>query len=253
MKLSIAYFYPKELNLYGDNGNVEILTQRAKARNYEVDILNIDSAVKMTSASLKDVNLVFMGGGPDSGQKGVYRDLLEDKKGFLAEYVENGGASLFICGAYQLMGKYYRSYDGTEIEGLGIFDMYTENPGTKKDRCVGNIIGEIKFSEKPVFRNFPEISNTLVGFENHGGRTYLNESFNPFAYVKKGYGNNGEDGTEGVFYNNSIGTYLHGPLLSKNPHIADFLIASALKIDTLPPLDDKIITHAHSALIKRFS
>jgi len=255
MKMTIAYFYPQELNLYGDTGNVEILVARAKSREISVNVVEVGAQNKPDSYFMKNVDLVFMGGGPDSGQKQMYKDLITNKGPLLKEYIENKGTALFICGSYQLMGHYYLSADGSELKGLGIYDMYTRHFGHSKKRCVGNIVCRLHASllEDPVFKAVNHTGDNLVGFENHGGRTYLAKSMTPLARVRAGYGNNAEDKTEGLHYKNSLGTYLHGPLLSKNPHLADYLIAKALGLEKLASLDDNIINTAHSALEKRFT
>jgi lipid II isoglutaminyl synthase (glutamine-hydrolysing) len=259
MRLKIGYFYPKELNLYGDNGNVEILIQRARWRNIDAEIFNIDSTTTPEEILDARINLVFMGGGPDSGQKTMYKDLLENKKDFLVDYVENEGVGLFICGAYQLMGHYYKAADGSVLDGLGIFDLYTQHFGNHKPRCIGNMVCKLnsELLGDETFKNVNFIGDNLVGFENHGGRTYLGSDLDkgvvpsagttikPLAKVVIGHGNNGEDKTEGAWYKNSFGTYSHGPVLSKNPHFADYLIAKALKTTTLSPLDDTLIKTAH--------
>lgn len=249
MKLNIGYFYSKLLNLYGDNGNVEILVSRARARNIDVEVVEINPISQLDSVVMENINLVFMGGGPDSSQKIMYEDLLKNKGPYLLDYIEGGGVGLYICGSYQLLGNYYRAADGTVIEGLHAFDLYTEHFGNKKPRCIGNTYCEIskQLVDDPTFKSVNTLKNYIVGFENHGGRTYLGSDMQPFAKVVQGYGNNAEDGTEGVLYKNSIGTYFHGPLLSRNSHIADYLIAKALKIDTLSPLDDSMILEAYTA------
>ncbi len=254
MKLSLAYFYPDELNLYGDTGNVEILVARAKARDLKVNVVEVSSQTHANRALLKEVDLIFMGGGPDSGQKKMYEDLLHKKGPYIKEFIQEEGVALFICGAYQLMGHYYRSADSSELKGLGLFDIYTQHFGNHKKRCVGNTVCNLNESilDDSVFKAVNKTGDTLVGFENHGGRTYLNEGTKPLARVLSGHGNNSEDRTEGLHFKNSIGTYFHGPLLSKNPHIADYLIAKALKLENLSNLDDTIINTAHSALVKRF-
>jgi len=253
-KLNLAYFYPRELNLYGDTGNVEILVARAKARDFEVEVVEVDSHTHINKEFMRKVDLVFMGGGPDSGQKKVYEDLLHNKGPYLKEFIENKGVALFICGSYQLMGHYYKSADGSQLKGLGLFDMYTQHFGHHKKRCVGNVVGKLHDSilEDSIFNAVNNTGENIIGFENHGGRTYLAEGLTPFARVITGHGNNSEDKTEGVHYKNAIGTYFHGPILSKNPHIADYLITKALKLEKLSNLDDSIINTAHSALIKRF-
>jgi len=137
MKLSIGYFYPKELNLYGDTGNIEILLSRAKRRNFETELIQIDSLTKVDSSLMNQINLVFMGGGPDAGQKEMYQDLISNKGPFLKEYIESGGASLFICGSYQLLGNYYKSADGSELKGLGVLDLHTIHYGHSKKKVCG--------------------------------------------------------------------------------------------------------------------
>jgi lipid II isoglutaminyl synthase (glutamine-hydrolysing) len=248
MKLTIGYFYPELLNLYGDNGNIEILAYRARARDIKVEIVNLNLDTKLTSELMSTINLVFMGGGPDSGQKAMYEDLFR-KKPYIREFVERGGVGLYICGAYQLFGHYYKAADGTTLEGLGIFDLHTRHFGNHKPRCIGNLVCELneKLRHDIAFNSLNKVGSTLVGFENHGGRTYLGNTAEPLGKVVKGFGNNGEDNTEGVLYKNSIGTYSHGPLLSKNPHIADYLIAKSLDIEVLKNLDDYLIIRSHTA------
>lgn len=258
MKLILAYFYPEELNLYGDTGNVEILLNRALEQGFETELIKITSQTDITEEIKDKINLVFMGGGPDAGQKKMYGDLIENKGPWLKDYIEAEGVALFICGSYQLAGNYYKSADGSVLDGVGIFDLYTEHPGHDKQRCVGNIVCKLdrSVSNDEVFEKVNNIGSTIVGFENHGGRTYLNlknKNIKPFAHVIKGYGNNLEDNTEGVIYKNSIGTYFHGPILSKNPHLADFLIAKALGLEKLSNLNDTVIKKAHSALVSRFT
>lgn len=249
MKLVIGYFYPNLLNLYGDLGNVEILAFRAFQRNIDVEIIEIGVDTKLTQKDTKKINLVFMGGGPDSSQKDMYDDLFSNKASFLKKYIENDGVALFICGAYQLLGNYYRSANGSTLKGLGVFDMHTEHFGNHRPRCIGNMVCEINpiLRSDIAFNSNNTIGKTIVGFENHGGRTFLDKSVLPLAKVQVGFGNNGDDNTEGALYKNAMGTYNHGPFLSKNSHIADYLIAKSLKLDTLKKLDDSLIKLAHSA------
>jgi lipid II isoglutaminyl synthase (glutamine-hydrolysing) len=251
-RLVIGHFYKKHLNLYGDNGNVEVLVRRASSRGYAVEVLEIDPLGAGSPEVLSRINFIFMGGGPDSGQKLVYEDLLLNKKSFLQDYIGKGGAGLFVCGAYQLLGRYYKSSDGSMLQGLDIFDAYTEHFGLSKPRCIGNTQAKLSSNllNDPVFKNVNQVGDYIVGFENHGGRTYLTNKGLSLAEVTKGHGNNSEDGTEGFLLNNSVGTYFHGPLLSKNPHLADYLLAKSLSLDTLPKLDDKLIITAHSASMK---
>lgn len=249
MKLSIGYFYPDQLNLYGDNGNVEILKYRAEKRGIDVEVVNISRESEIDGIFMKHINLIFMGGGPDSSQKAVHSDLMRNKRSYLQDYIEDGGTGLFVCGSYQLLGKYYKASDGTILDGLGVFDLHTEHFGSSRPRCIGNVVGEFAegFFEDSVLSSVNKVGRSLVGFENHGGRTYLGESAEPFAKILKGHGNNSEDGTEGIHYKNSIGTYFHGPVLSRNPHLADYLIAKAVETDKLEPLDDDLIIAAHTA------
>lgn len=249
MKLRIGYFYPKLLNLYGDDGNVQILRERAREREIESEVINITPKDSIDSKFMKKVDLVFMGGGPDSSQKGIHKDLLENKGNYLREYIENNGVGLFVCGSYQLLGNYYKAADGSVLDGVGMFDIYTEHFGNKKPRCVGNVVCEIvpEFVHDSVFNAVNKVGKTLVGFENHGGRTYLENTAAPFATVTTGHGNNSEDKTEGCLYKNAIGTYLHGPILARNPHLADYLIAKSLGLEELTELDDSFAYAAHTA------
>jgi CobQ-like glutamine amidotransferase family enzyme len=249
MKFRIGYLYKNQLNLYGDNGNIEILVQRAKRRDIPVEVTEIGLEAKIDSNVISNLNMLFMGGGPDSEQKLMYKDLILDKGKYIKEYVDREGVGLFICGSYQLFGHYYLASDGTKLEGLNIFDLHTQHFGPSKPRCIGNTSAILsdRLLNEPFFKNNNNTGESIVGFENHGGRTYLHDTGQSLARVSKGHGNNSEDGTEGIYYNNSIGTYFHGPFLARNPHIADFLIAKALFIDKLQPLDDELINRAHTA------
>lgn len=251
MKLKIAYLYKDKLDLYGDTGNVEVLKKRAEDRDINVSIININVKTKVTAATFRTVDIVFMGGGPDSGQKDVYKDLLNKKEPFLREYIEKGGVGLFICGSYQLLGNYYKAADGSVLKGLSIFDIYTQHYGEDMPRCIGNVVGKLEpiITEDIYFKNNNYIGDYIVGFENHGGRTFLEQESVPFATVVTGSGNNSEDGYEGAIYKNCIGSYFHGPILAKNPHLADYFIAKSLKMDTLKKLDDYLVTSAHNTAL----
>ncbi|HXK52384.1 hypothetical protein H6802_00875 [Candidatus Nomurabacteria bacterium] len=250
MKLRIGYFYKDLLNLYGDNGNVEILVSRCKKRNIDVDVYEVGLETKLNKFFMSGIDLVFMGGGPDSSQKEMYKDLTTSKASFLRDYIISGGVSLFVCGSYQLLGHYYKSADGSTLQGLGIFDLSTEHPGNSAARCVGNVVCTMSstITGDPSFPHESGFGGSLVGFENHGGRTNLGTKSSEFAVIRRGFGNNGKDGTEGIHFMNSIGTYLHGPVLSKNPHLADFLIAKSLELPAsgLAKLDDGLILNAHN-------
>ena len=217
MYLNIGWLYSDLMSTYGDRGNIITLNYRIKARNIKPVIHKI--SVNEPADLIANMDIIFMGGAQDRQQEIVNSDLKNNKGKFLKKAIENGVSGLFVCGAYQFLGKYYKAADGTIIDGLNVFDLYTENPGINFPRCIGNIIIESKL--------FPKIR--LIGFENHGGRTYLHDKKLAFAKVVKGYGNNGKDKTEGIFYKNSFGTYLHGPILPKNPELADYLIRKALE------------------------
>lgn len=254
-KLIIGYFYKNELNLYGDNGNIEVLIERSKRRGIDTEVHIVDKGTPLDAPFLKDINLIFMGGGPDSSQKSLYEDLLNNKSSFLKNYIEKDGVGLYVCGSYQLLGHYYKAADGTVLEGMKVFNIYTEHFGNKKPRCIGNTSARLSpvISNSPTFKNVSHLGDTISGFENHGGRTYFMGTQTPFANVIKGAGNNNEDGTEGILYKNSIGTYFHGPILARNPHLADYLICVATGLDTLDPLPDYFINNTFTAqkILKR--
>lgn len=246
-QLTIGWLYSDLMSTYGDRGNIIILKKRAQLMGVKVLIKKIS-----LESSFQDIlksDLFFMGGAQDRQQEIVNKDLLTKKGEALIKALKNGTPGLFICGAYQFLGKYYKAADGTIIKGLSVFDMYTENPGLKSKRLIGNIIIETPHLKDYVIR--------LVGFENHGGRTYLSNPKSAFGRVIYGYGNNGKDKTEGLIYYNAIGTYLHGPILSKNPEVADFLIEKALVIKykrsiKLKPIDNVIEEKARQVIFDRY-
>ena len=214
--LTIGWLYPELMSTYGDRGNIIILRRRCKWRNidFRVKILDINFDPK----EMLECDLLFMGGAQDKQQKIVAEDL-KDKVGTFSQIIRDEIPGLYICGAYQFLGKYYKEANGTIIPGLGIIDVYTENPNT--ERLIGNIA---------IMPKIEDLKNSVfVGFENHGGRTYLGKDVKPFGNVLVGFGNNGKDKTEGAIYKNSICTYLHGPILPKNPELCDYLIKTALE------------------------
>lgn len=245
--LTIGWLYPELMNTYGDRGNITVLQKRCEWREIKVQIEQI--SVETSDARLAKCDMLFMGGAQDTQQEVVNRDLFERKGSVLKKKIEQGIPGLFICGAYQFLGKYYKTADGKKLPGLEFFPCYTENPGGNARRLIGNIIieptSDLRFA-----------TSRIVGFENHGGRTYLEDKSMAFAKVIKGFGNNGEDKTEGIIYKNSIGTYLHGPILPKNPEIADWLIKKALEIKLggkteLKLLNDTLEQEAKEAIVKR--
>ncbi|MBQ1516891.1 MAG: glutamine amidotransferase [Clostridia bacterium] len=235
MKLRIAHLYPDLLNLYGDIGNMTTLKKRCEWRDISVQIDPIYGNEKI---SFTDYDLVFLGGGSDREQL-LVRDKLIKMKKELTAYVNDGGVLAAVCGGYQLLGSYYKLENET-IEGLEILNIQTE-------------VGKTRLISDVVIEN--EQFGTIVGFENHGGRTYINEH-TPLGKVLYGSGNNGTDGNEGVIYKNVIATYLHGSLLPKNPKLADHIIKLMLEQRGLPselkPLDDTIENNAHQYIIDRF-
>lgn len=252
--LKIGWLYPQLMNTYGDRGNIIVLTKRVQWRGFDAEIkyLNEGFSVK----DLQSCDLLFMGGAQDKQQQIVSEDLKKDKVKALSEMIHEGIPGLYICGAYQFLGKYYKEADGTIINGLGIFDLYTENPGADVKRLIGNIAVDFVDEKK--------YTHALVGFENHGGRTYLGKDIQPLGRVVHGFGNNGTDKTEGAVYKNSFGSYMHGPILPKNPWFADLLIQKALekkypsassgqakeKIE-LKKLDDELEQTAHDFILKK--
>jgi len=227
MKLVIGHLYPTQMNLYGDRGNISCLLQRCRWRGIEAEVKPLDLNEPLDP---EGYDLLFMGGGQDREQQLVAADLANTKGEALRQAVANGVVALAICGGYQLFGHYYRPAQGPELPGIGIFDAWTVHPGKAAQRCIGNIVIEW---EKGI----------LVGFENHGGRTYLGPKARPLGRVLAGYGNNtGND--EGAIQGTAFGSYLHGSFLPKNPEFADHLIALALQRRygevELAPLDDSL-------------
>ena len=244
----IAHMLPDLLNLYGDGGNVRILEQRLRWRGIPVEVRRIQHG---EAVDFSQVDLVFMGGGPDREQKLASEQLLA-MRDELAVYVEGDGPLLAICGGYQILGRQWLWGDEL-VPGLGLIDMETRRPGTSADRLIDNMVLESPLATHPV-----------VGYENHAGRTYLGEGVEGFGRVVSscGHGNNDDDRVEGARYKNVVGTYSHGPLLSKNPEVADWLLARALErraertgtpAADLAPLDDSAELAANASMVKRLS
>jgi len=261
-KLTFGWLYPELMSTYGDHGNIIVLQKRCEWREIRTVIIRLD--LHFNPNQLSQCDLLFMGGAQDRQQQIVGEDLM-GKRDELKQMIENNVPGLYICGAYQFLGKYYKEADGTIIPGLNILDLYTENPGINKPRLIGNVAIKchpefISGSQTKGDSDFRQNDNgqILVGFENHGGRTCLGKNVKPLGKVIKGFGNNGEDGTEGAIYKNSFGTYLHGPILPKNPDFADCLISLALKkkfgkefcFAELPPLNDKLELQAREFILK---
>jgi CobQ-like glutamine amidotransferase family enzyme len=243
LSLRVTHLYPRLMNIYGDRGNIMCLRRRCEARGIDFDLTELGLGDDFDASSC---DLIFAGGAQDREQRVVVDDLLATKADALRAAVESGTAMLAVCGAYQLFGRFYREASGAELPGVGIFDLFTEHPGERTTRCIGNIIAEW---EPP-----GGTTETIVGFENHGGRTRLGSGVRPFASVRRGFGNNGEDATEGAVYKNAFGTYIHGSLLPKNPVFADHLICLALQPHhpgvELRPIEDGAERRAHAAALK---
>jgi lipid II isoglutaminyl synthase (glutamine-hydrolysing) len=238
MKLVLGYLYPSVMSQYGDRGNVLTIVQRCASRGIDVEIDSLEVGDRVDPDR---VDLLLVGGGADSHQRLVYMDLLNVKGDAIRRAVTEGAAAFAVCAGYQLWGHFYKTANGDKLRGLGIFDAHTihraAQTGTRLDtitragsvRAVGNLI--VQWGP-----------HVLVGFENHGGRTYLHEGSVPLGTIVQGGGNNSEDRQEGCVVGNAIGTYMHGPAFPKNPVLADYLIKAALSrrygtVD-LAPLDD---------------
>jgi CobQ-like glutamine amidotransferase family enzyme len=226
------------MNIYGDRGNIMCLRYRCAARGIALEVEEVEAGDRLDPGRF---DLIFIGGAQDSEQRRVADDL-RARAAALQEAANAGVVVLAVCGGYQLFGRYYRSADGKELPGAGVLDLHTVHPGPRARRFIGNVAVRLEGGE------------TLVGFENHGGRTYLGPGVRPLGEVLSGFGNNGEDGTEGAVYKNVYGTYLHGALLPKNPRFADHLIAAAARRKhsdyELPALDDRIESAAHAAALQ---
>ena len=237
LELKIAHLYPDLLNIYGDFGNILALEKRAKWRDIRVEVVHVKSG---TQINADDYDLFFAGGGQDAQQILAANEFLKNANE-LSRAAYALKPMLAICGSYQLFGKYYTTGDGKKIRGISLLDVSTS---AGKKRFIGNVTAICDFL--PV--------RTIVGFENHSGVTYLGEKAKPLFKIKVGNGNNGVDRTEGARYKNVFGTYLHGPILPKNPHFCDYLLELALntkykcKIPLLP-LEDSLEYYAHESRI----
>ena len=233
--LRIGWLYPTKMNIYGDRGNVIVLSQRAAWRGIEPQVVELDIADNIPD----DIDVFFFGGGQDQEQIAVSRDLTGVKGETLRTAIDNGAAALTVCGGYQLFGHVYRPHDAEPLPGIGILDVETDAGG---ERFIGNVVAESQWGE-------------LVGFENHSGLTWLGPGAEPMGRVVHGRGNNGNDGTEGAKYRNALGCYMHGSILPKNPALADWLIARGLEYrgqdSELALLADALEESAHTSATNR--
>ena len=265
-RIRIAHLFPDMLNLYGDRGNMATLAQRARWRGLDVDIRPIDQHA--ASAPI-EADIIFIGGGPDHMQAGVAQ-ALADMEGPLARAISDGAAVLAVCGGFQNLGHYYRSSVVGTLPGPGVFDAYSEAPDRNR-RMVGGVVVKLDPGSpiaalgraSATAAGFAGEEQTIVGFENHSGRTFLGDRTRALGRAGPGHGNNGIDGGEGVIAlpgeaglaGLRIGTYLHGPLLPRNPHLADFILASVVAqrgMTHLPMLSDGAEWAAHAAFADRW-
>lgn len=234
--LRVCALYPSRMNIYADRGNILLLQHRSEARGFGFELTAAEAG---DSIDPSDHDLFYIGGGQDRDQVQIADDMLATKRDALASAVDDGKVLLAVCGGYQLLGEYYELGDD-RVKGLDLVDLRTvREPG---ERLIGNIAIEFEVDGEP---------RVLAGFENHGGRSYLETGCTPLGRVLKGFGNNGKDGFEGVHEKNLFGTYLHGPLLPKNAWFADHLTRLALEIDApLEPLDDELEDLAHRSALR---
>jgi CobQ-like glutamine amidotransferase family enzyme len=239
-RFTVGWLYPDLMNIYGDRGNILTLLKRAEWRGFDARVVELGRG---TTKGIEDVDVFFFGGGQDREQALVYEDLIEHKQTPLEKAVVEGAVMLAVCGGYQLLGHYYQTAEGEKFPGIGLIDVRTE---AGKKRFIGDVVVDTSIE-----RLQPP---TLVGFENHSGRTYLGAAAKPLGRVRLGFGNNGSDGTEGCLQGGVVGTYLHGSLLPKNPHLADQLIRRGLTrrgVVELRRLDDSTELAAHERILQR--
>jgi lipid II isoglutaminyl synthase (glutamine-hydrolysing) len=237
MELRFLALYPEQMNIYADRGNVLFLQKRCEWRGIGFAYASAGPGEGFDPAAH---DFIYLGGGQDRDQRAVATDMVENKREAMAEATEDGAVVLAVCGGYQLLGSSYQLGKET-LPGLGLVELETVR--SEGPRLIGNVAIEVDLGDGP---------RVLAGFENHGGRTRLGSGATPLGKVLKGFGNNGEDGLEGVRRDNLLGTYLHGPLLPKNAWLADRLIALALerRYGTRPelkPLDDSLEGAAHAS------
>jgi CobQ-like glutamine amidotransferase family enzyme len=240
LKLVLGHLYPDYLNIYADRGNMAVLERRAAWRGIELDYRPISVGDPVPG----EHDLLYIGGGQDREQALIAPDLAA-KAEQISEAVAGGAALLAVCGGYQLLGRFYRDRSGAELPGIGLFPLHTV---AGERRMIGDVLLECELE--------PGTTRTLAGFENHAGRTFLEDGARPLGRVVAGFGNNGEDGFEGCRLERAIGTYLHGPLLPRNSWLADWLLGEALarrlgEPPALEPLPDDFEEDAHTVAARR--
>jgi CobQ-like glutamine amidotransferase family enzyme len=238
--IRLGHLYPREMSIYGDRGNIIALSERARRRGIDLEVVEIGRG----RDDIEDIDIFFMGGGQDQDQDLVAADLAGAKREAVKAAIDGGAALLAVCGGYQFLGSHYTTVDGSRLPGLGLVDLRTE---AGQGRAIGNVLVDAAALglDPP----------TLVGFENHAGRTFLGPGLAPLGRCIVGRGNNGEDHAEGVVAGTVIGTYLHGSLLPKNPHLTDHLLGIALRHRepgaVLEPLAAEEEMAAHRAMAAR--
>ena len=241
MKIVVGHLYPDYLNIYADRGNIAVLARRAAWRGHELEVRSISVGEDLRPG---EHDLLYVGGGQDREQELVAQDLV-GKTAAVQEAVVGGAALLAVCGGYQLLGRSYRDFHGQDLPGIGLFPFDTIAGET---RMIGDVLLECELE--------PGERRTLAGFENHAGRTRLDPDATPLGRVIAGFGNDGESGFEGCRVGRAVGTYLHGPLLPRNPWFADWLLAQGLahrlgeppRLDSLP---DELEREAHAVSARR--
>ena len=239
-KLKICHLYPDILNLYGDRGNIICMEKRMQWRGIETEVTGISVG---DALDYEAYDLFFIGGGQDFEQGVLLKDLAAGKAQQIHAAVEDEKVFLAICGGYQMLGAYYKTWDGQQCDFIGALDLYTVG---HKERMIGNYMFQLDDSDEGL---------TVVGFENHSGKTFLGSKVRPMGKVLSGNGNNGQDGTEGARYKNVFASYSHGSLLPKNPKLADLILKTALLRKypnlTLEALDDTFENNAHQYMEQR--
>ena len=239
MELKICHLYPDALNLYGDRGNVLCMERRLQWRGIDVTTTGVPVGERLNAA---DYDLFFIGGGQDFEQAVLLKDLAGEKTAQIRSAIEDGKTFLAICGGYQMLGQYYKTWDGVQCDFTGALDLYTVG---SEQRMIGNYM----------FTCDALSGASVVGFENHSGKTYLGASVQPLGTVLEGYGNNGEDKKAGAHYKNVFASYSHGCLLPKNPALCDLILKTALEYKyggiELAPLDDRLENAAHGYMENR--
>jgi CobQ-like glutamine amidotransferase family enzyme len=254
LRLVIGYLYPEYMNIYGDIGNVVVLKKRAEWRNIKVELAPI---TKNEYLENNMIDIYCFGGGEDENQEFVAQDI-QRFTDVIREDIQNGAVALTICGGYQLFGEFYRPISKKDLQGISIFPVQTYASQTRMiGNCIVKVNDNILNDMRDMYKEQVDIPSTIVGFKNHGGQTTFHNNENALGEVLYGYGNNETRKHEGYVTRNAFGTYLHGSLLPKNPHFADYLIYKALQYKykreiKLDLLDDRTAYQAHNFILKRY-